>query len=253
METKQTIFSKISNIAFLVISIYLLFFLWSLYYTNSIINATFAAFLFLIGFCLIFFPIRKHIIKRKNNTREQQTLQENLIIQLKFNKLDDTIELITNLYNISNYKKFSSNHIYTEDCDYYFYFQDDKINDIEIYQTRKTNNLVIFSLNKPIIKEFENINLNIITFESLYSEFKNKSQLPQTTIEIKNSPKIQLKDIFQLIFNKSKSKNYLFLGLLVLFSSLFTIYSTYYIIISTILIVLAIYSRFNRKFNNYNK
>lgn len=256
MTIKQSKFSKISNTIFLFITIILLTFLWTIYYSNNIKLGIIFSLIFAICFAFVYFPFKSIINKKRNISKEILLKKEHTLLQLEYGKSTDIINFITNLYQIKEYKTISDSHILELNTNTEYYFLFSEINNEmihNIYKKRLTSNIKVFTLNNTNFPQLENINLEIITFDKIFDKIQKNNTELNFNINNKKSTKISFKDIFCEIFNKQKSKSYLNLGLLVLISSLFTIYNTYYVIISSILFLFAIYSRFNTRFNNYNK
>ena len=103
-----------------------------------------------------------------------------------------------------------------------------------IQSSLKKNCIIIFDKVQTYKKIFENLNS--------FPENPNIN-LKETTI------KLNKQDLLNIAFNKKKSKHYLFSGLILLFFSLFSNFDIYYAIFSSLLFILAIFSRYNFKYN----
>jgi len=253
-----THFSKISNIIFLMVSIFCLSFLWCNFYIKNFKISLYSSIIIIASFCIIFVPL--YIIKQKhtNFSKNEQLKFEAIKNNLLFSNEIDTLKILSPIINLQNFIKINNHHLYSQkdNKDIFLLFYDDNIfiNKLcEIYKSRISNNIIIYCINKPNSKDFiENITLNYIDAKEIYNSLKEKEINFQSNIIIKKKSKLKFKDILYVILSKEKSKSYFWLGILLLFSSMFTPYSIYYIIFSSFLILLAIFCRFNPIFNKKN-
>ena len=250
-----TKFSKISNVLFLILSIFCLSFIWCNYYVKNLRISLYSSIIIVICLSIIIF-IYYNTKNKKSNYKTKTNLRlEQLKNFLLYNNQIDTISLLSHIINLEKFEKINTEHYYSqlENCDIYFLFYDDNIltNKLfKIYKSRITINLKIYCIKKPNFKNLiENINMQFIDINEIMSIINEKNILLNNNIKIINKPKFSLKGILCIVLNKSKSKSYFTLGVLLLFSILFTIYNIYYIISSSILILLSIYCRYNTKFN----
>lgn len=105
---------------------------------------------------------------------------------------------------------------------------------------------------------------NIINSKKIeiYSEFNTYTKIfkpANFTVELPKKPKEQLKakqrflKYAQVALVKERTKSYFFVSIVLLFSSFVLRYNIYYLIFSTLTTILALYSRFNTKFNTTKK
>jgi len=253
-EKESTKLSQISNIIFLTITIFCLFFLWSNYYTKDLRISLISSFVVIFAFLIIYIPIyikkRKGSITKKIKEKELKNLSQNLLYSSESHILN---LFITLLKDNEPYNIISTNHLLMNNTDIFFLFYHENTINIEfekIYKYRKTNNINIYCISKPTqITNVENLKIKFFELEDIYNFLQTNSINFEEQIIVNNKPKINIKTILQAILNKSKSRSYLTIGILLFFSSLFTPFSIYYIVMSTILILLAIFCRFNTKYN----
>lgn len=105
-------------------------------------------------------------------------------------------------------------------------------------------NIVLNSFSKNTIILFDEVSTYKKLFQKLnfFPENKNLNLNPK-------SLKPSKQELLSIAFNRQKSKHYLFSGIILLFFSIFANYDLYYVIFSSLLFILAIFSRYNYKFN----
>lgn len=246
MNTKTTKLSKISNTLFLSSIIFCLFFLWCNYYTKNLKLSLISSIIVFFAFLIIYIPIKLAVSQKKTNKKKEIEKFDNFKLQLQYSKSSNILKLIEKELNINNYQKISDNHFFVNNSfDIYIYTS--VHTPVEnIIQNRISDNIYILCLEKISIPVHIN-NINITILDSVYLFKLLDSDIPNTldkVITIKK-PKYRLKDIVCIVLCREKSRNYFWLGVLLLFSSLFTPFSTYYIIFATILFILSLISRFN--------
>ena len=252
MNYSKSKLSKISNIIFLNISIFIIFFLWCNFYIRNFRLSIISSFLAIIAFAIIFFPIYLHKTKiSKNSKINRQKFLDFVNNILIMNNAEICTFLSTHL-NFEEYTKISNTHITTKNKDIFFIFSDEKIFECDFlrnFKNRISDNIQIYCFKKLNIDNiYKNVNIEFIEIDKLYKTLlKSNTEIPNKYKFEKT--KISFTEIFKGIFNKSKSRGYFMYGLLILFTSMFTPYNIYYIIFSTLLFLLSIFSRFNHLYN----
>ncbi len=252
METKITKFSQISNKIFLIVSVYLLSFVWIEYKLHSIKNALLLTIPITLFTLLILFYISKIRSAKKGQISLQEKNKEHLFNQLMWGKEDTINKFILSEFGYENLTKTNFNHYENKDLSIYFKFDKEILDNYElasIIRSETKSSVIIFCLNSNVTILPEGKEICIIDFNKLYQIIGvNIGDIP-TNVNIKKKPKYRLKDILCIALNKSRSKGYFMSSILLIFLSLFTPYNIYYIVACSILLLLAIYSRFNIKFN----
>lgn len=255
MEIKTRRFSHISNIIFLFFTIFCIFFIWCNYYSKNFKISFWSSIIVVLTVLLIYLPIKNINLKTTKSSRSLKQNFDNFCIQLQFNKNSIIHNFIIKLFKISNCEIINNEHIIDKDnkIDYFLYLTE-QISQQDIFNIYKNSmyyniKLIVYNPLSTFIK-IKGYNIEIYDNKKLFDISKHNNIKIENTVEFEKN-KLSKKDIFNVIFSKSKSKNYLCIGLITLFSSLFTRFSIYYIIISTILFLLALYSRFNITFNNH--
>jgi len=255
MYSKRTILSKISNLFFLIITLFLLSFIWINYNIHNMKISIVSGLIISIAIFIIFLIINKFLSKKNNckfNNQNQITYLKN---QLLFGNDQLSIQTICQAYNFTNISITDQpNHLLDNinQKDLFFVFDSETIQEskiINILKNKKHNYLEIFCINTTQFPLQKNLQITFQNINDIYKTLLNKNCIIDYNIKIQKKTKYHLKDILSTIFGKAKSKNYFWFGLLLLFSSLFSPFNIYYIVVGTILLLLSIYSRFNRNFN----
>lgn len=101
-----------------------------------------------------------------------------------------------------------------------------------------------------IIKEKQIIILTEFdAYKKIYEPANFVVKLPSNPKE-KSTIKERIKNYSQFALNKQRTKNYLFVSVALLIGSFILRYNIYYLIFATLTTALALYSHFNKKFNN---
>lgn len=249
--TKTTIFSKISNIVFLFLSIFCLFFLWSNFYIKNFSISLICSVIVIITASIIYFTINYHLNKSRSQKNNKIKNIEHFQTQLLYSSDENISNLITTVYNL-DVKNVIKNHIITKTSDYYFCFTRDitEFDIIEFIKNRETDDITIFAINNlKSYQTIENVKIKVITISEFFNQKNDKNIDLKSNIIVEKKAKIRFKDIIRVVLCKERSKGYFGFGLLLIFSSLFTPYNIYYQVVATLLIILSIFSRFNHYFN----
>lgn len=253
MNTNTTSLSKISNILFLITTIFCLFFLWCNYYIKNIKTSLISSIIVILSFLIIYLPV--YFIRQSKKTKTQLKSKEikQLTQNLTYSQDAEILSLFLSILDKSQITEvLANNHIIMNNEDVFLLFNNNLIEQefYKMLKCRKSNNIKIYCISKPNnITKITNITTSFIEINEIYQMFKSNNIRFKENIIIPDKQKFNLNIILNTVLNKSKSRSYLTLGILLLFTSLFTPFTNYYIIISTILIILSIISRFNTKFN----
>lgn len=255
MEIKKSPFSEFSNIAFLLFVIFLLSFLWCNFYLKNLSIALTCSFIIIIAFSLIYIPYKINKIKKIKNISITTNKSSYLKNQLLFSSNLEIINFIIELYEYSNTKiknDFYAQEINKKDIFINFSEETPSLENVyNYYKTATSDKIDVFCFNKPKqVLTINNKEINFIDFDDFLQKCKEKQKYFDKNILVNNKNNYKFTDILNIILNKNRSKNYLWLGILILISSLFTPYNIYYFIVSTILLGLSIFVKFN---NIYNK
>lgn len=253
MEFKVTKLSKISNAIFLLLTLFLLSFIWLEFYIRKIRLSLIISIPISIAIYIIYSQIKKLIEKSKVKKLKTKQSKDNIILQLSLGKESLINQYLLNLFDYTNALELSSNHyILDNTTDIAFSFEKECLEQEtfnSIIRKRHTDNINIFCNDFKVSHMPKNIEINFINIDKIYTQIIDKESIIPSNIELKKQPKYRLKDILCIVFNKSKSLKYFYTSLLIIFASLFTPFTNYYIIISTLLLIASVYSKFNTRYN----
>jgi len=255
MNYNQTPLSRISNTIYLITSSFVLSFIWINFYFRNLKKSLILSIIVTLILTASIIIIQRFNKKRKIINQTKLNEINNIKKQILYGKDHITIDIIKKAYNLNNLtKSHDTNHLIDNinHIDYYFCFDKEIINEetlIQVFKTKKFNNITLFCIESSITTKLKNINITILNLDQIIQQTSLANLKIDQQIEIEKKPKYSIKEIICIILNKNKSRSYLGFGSLLIFSSLFTPFSIYYISIGTILILLSIYSRYNKRFN----
>jgi len=253
METKVTKFSHISNHIFLLLSVFLLVFIWVEFYLHSINQAFYISIIITLVILLSYYPLIKLSKLKKISNKSTLEEKEHLQTQLLFGNNNIISNFLLTIFDLAPFNKVDNEHYrVNNNHEVYFFFDNCPLNQNQINSIiRKSlsEKIYIFCLQNEKYIIPENTDIEIINLNNIYNKIKEKDTTIPTNITIKKKAKYSPKEILCIIFNKDRARGYFYSSILLIITSLFTPLNTYYIIMSTTLILLAIYSKFNNRFN----
>ncbi len=250
-------FSIISDLIFLIFSIFTLAFLSLAFYIGSLaLNIIISGLITFLTVSII------KILTDKKNFKKSLTLKrcsEIDSLALSFSLMTDyeQLEFLQSLFS-NNYVLDKKTKCLKNSNDKVISYTENEINQqtmINLTRNYKNcKNLTIFCINfdKKALKSvnfIENLAINIYDKIDLYDLCVEKNKLPKK-IENTITKTSKLKLILSNIISESKSKGYLICGILILFNSLFLPTKIYYRLIGTILIILSIICKLNKYKSN---
>lgn len=244
---KTTLFSKISNTIFVIISSFIFSFIWINYITHSIKKSLISSIIITISIIIIYVIYNKINLKLNQNLKTQTSQLDNTKIQLLYNK--DINHQLLKHYNITISTQISDNH-YIDTCDRDIFFefsceQIDQISFAQLYKSSQFSNIIIFCINTPTLLIPANTEITFYDLHQIH-QYINTNHINITNpIMLKTKQKPTLNDIKNSILSCKNSKKYFWFSFLLMFSSLFTPFKIYYIVIGSILMLLSIISRFH--------
>ncbi len=249
MNTKTTLFSKISNYIFIFSLILIIGFIWINYYTHKMLYSLYIA-LSITSVCIITtLPIIATINRKHHKSIDERTQKDNIKNQFIYGNLQYNISYLLALFNISTIKQIDACHyVDSDDKDILFLLDKDKPLDNHIKYCNNRN-IVIFTIDQNINYIYQNHDITIYNYDIIYKKIVEINSPPNITIDSLKTHKYRYKDILCIALNKNNAKQYLHLGLLTLFLSLFTLFPIYYIIIGTFLLLLSVIARYNHSYN----
>ncbi len=254
MNYKTTILSKVSNTIFYASIVFCIFFLWCNFYTKNVNISFISSIIVFTAFLIIYIPIKLHKTNKSKISQSKKDKFDYFKLQIKYSQNSTILEVLKKYLNITSYKQISPSHYLINNQFDFFIIKNKDITNSEIeniFSNRQSSDIQILSLeifNIPI--NLKNVKIAFIELEDLHNFYIQNNLHHLENIELQKKPKYSIKDILRIVLCKQKSKNYFFIGVLLLFSSLITPYSTYYIIFSSLLFIMAFVSRFDFNFNS---
>ena len=254
MNQNKTIISKISNNIFLLLTILILSFIWINYYIRNLYVSLMSAIIVLAFFCIIYYPIRIFLNRKKTSSKYSTLQKTDLKTQLLLGTYLENIKLISKIFSLGILTQTENNNHYisSNNEDIFLLFNSENITEQDIIQSvklRKSDFVKVFCINTPSFPRIKNLQISVYDLDKILDEINKNNLTIDKNVVLEKTAKLSLKDYLCIIFCNKRSKGYFCFGFLLLFSSLFTPYHTYYIIIGTIMLIVSIFSRFNKIFN----
>lgn len=208
--------------------------------------------------------LKKKIYKfsySKKETKEKQQILNNLIFAQNKDINNYLIKFFDN-FEIKKHKNFFV--LCDKDNKKFIVFQKfclNELTDADIVEYIKTSekenikNVYIFCayFNKNCsgfcknIKEFK---VKIVDFNNFYASFIKKQNIkPDFKEKYEEKTKYSFSELLGMAFNKNKTKQYFFTGLIFLIGSIFLRYNIYYLIFTSIMFIFCLFSYFNKIYN----
>lgn len=262
---KQHKLSLLIDNLFLIISIFIISFLWVRYYEHN-------SFFILLFSSLITFALCS-IIALVKNKKNSKTLSkktrlnciENMSKKLMFQSQKQTLYFFEYVLQHKNIKyEIYGNFIRFESTLIYPLFSKLECNANDIIETIIDTNSQNIVFNKIIIVSNSYTN-DAVKISKLYNKkvmLLNKEETFSTFFEPINyvfennsqkhnkvSFKEKISNLTQIAFNKSRTKSYVLSSIILIIGSYFMRYNIYYLCFATLLIFFALFSQFNKPFN----
>lgn len=245
--------------------VFLICFIWARYFLhNQTLSILLCA---VVTFCIVglfYFVRRKKVLKNlvgKTDLEEAHNIATHFLLCTK----PETIKEFYNILSKTNIVKIKGDMLLTEKVAIRPLYNSTEITDKDVLDSfAKIKNT---SIEKLIIccqsanakaREIANIisDKKIVIYTE-YDAYKNIFKPVGFKVESPKKPeKLKTKQRFlkygQIALNKTRTKSYLMVSVILLFSSFVLRYNVYYLIVSTITVCLALYSHFNTKFNTKN-
>ncbi len=255
-------FAKIIDSVAILVASFVLIFAWVRFYTHNptlslIIGGILGIF---ICFFINFFTDKR--AKKKIGTAQSQKSAEKLGLNLLGATNDEILDYFFAIFCQNNFsvkklpnclkvsQNLTPNHPATttkNELIFPFFHkleltQDDLILILKIARSLEENNIKIYSISasadaKNFAKKIHNFTINFCDQYDLFS-ISNSVTAP-VTFDL-NSAKLTYKDYWNFAFQKSRAKNYLCFGLILLATSFFVPFKLYYLIGGSLLCLLAL-------------
>lgn len=198
----------------------------------------------------IFFGIKSRLEKKHNLNNKHKQAAQNCALQLRFSDKKQVInyfeKLISKKEKVSKYK----NYLETKEAIFVPYFFVEKIclNEFsKIYaQTIHFSKTIIILSNSfdnnvyELVKNIKNKKFCLLDNFATYEKYIKEYECYPNEVINTTKQKIKLKELFFFMLKKDKTKNYFFLGLVLIVSSFFVWFKIYYLVSGSILLLLAV-------------
>ena len=237
----------IIDFIFINFLIFLIIFTWARFFTKSILLSFFIA--IVCSGIFVFFKIFVYKSNKLNISTNLQKDINNYILSLLSNTKKENLDYVkeclkTDYLKTDEDKNLIFTNFKTVYCPVFFE------NTLTLPTALKhikfaitdNNKKIIFLCNevsenqKTMLCNIDNIDVEILDKNNIFQKFfLLYQQYPKILFDRKKQKKINLKQLINVSFNKSRSKKYFLSGLFVLFCSLFVKLNFYYVFLSTLL------------------
>ncbi len=258
--------SKIIDNIFLIVSVFVLSFLWIRYYEhNSVLILLYASLVTMLVCSVV------HIVKTKKYDKQVKLKNENKLIEnlsnyLIFSPTKQVVKTFEETLKSRNipYKTICDMLVFNDVCVRPIYSKT-KCDDADILQTLNKINSHKLSPNKIIIcaksytedakklvKTNSHLKISLLDEKEVFDEFFkpiNYQVEYNSSTPKKKSVKEKLGNLKNIAFNKKRFKGYMISAVVLLIGSYFLRYNIYYLVFASIMLVLAVFSYFNKPYN----
>lgn len=259
MKTFNQVVSTIIRVSL----IFLLYFIWTRYYINSLIWAIIlsSALTLITDWLLINLSKRKDL--KASLKKEELARAEGYCNNFIFNNKSEAVNFYFKLLN----KEFSP----VKKSDYIIFEKDNKrivlfpyykfnkviVEDI-IFVYNKIKNIkcdrVILCINdiaEPVKRIAMKLPIEFVILNKYeaYEKFMKKYEIYPELFNFDDNQKFTFKNLMEISLNKRKARGYIFASIILFISSFFVRVTVYYLIMSTILLLLSIFSYINPIYN----
>lgn len=204
--------------------------------------------------------LKKKIYKFKLSKNEFKE-KNKILNQLIFSKKEEINAYISKFFNNKHiYKEYftftnNENYIVFNEFNFEGLNCNTMLSFIKKAEKEKCNKIYIFCNNynsdcAKIAKNLKNIKIKLINFDNFYVNYiKKQNLIPNFEDKYEEKTSYKFKELLSIAFNKTKTKNYVFTGLIFLTGSIFMRYNIYYLIFTSLMFIFALFSYFNKIYN----
>ena len=252
--------SKIIDFVFGNLFVFLIAYVWTrFFWTDQRINIS-VSFFVTVLVCLMY----NYFVEKKSQKKElsQKEIQnaENISTNFLFLTKTDIIKIFATNLSKKYQTKADRNFLLVNGNILYPMFESQQITDKDVltaYQKTKTMSFkkLIITCNKisPSAFEIQNLitdkKIILLDSQSSYQNIYKPLEFPIPKIEHLHKKPTNIKNMFSTAFSKKQTKSYFFVSCFMLFGSFVLRYNIYYLIFASITTILALYSYFNKRFN----
>jgi len=237
---------------------FVLFFCWIRFYSGNVLLSVFASLFitFLLVFGLFFYKHKKNI--KKSITSKQRKSALECATQFRFSEPKEVqkffYDILKEKYSVVN--KSSGLLISLEDKLLFFipsfnkeiFTSNDLANYYSLAKKYNATQLTICSTQfednaKNLSKAIRTLPITLLDIYETYSQIIEPSQKMPDKVVDTESVKLTFKQILSYAISRERTKNYILLGLVLIFSSFFVMFKIYYLVFGSILLAMAILTR----------
>lgn len=263
---KKSYFSFVFDFLFYTFIIFLITFIWvrMIVHNNALIWVYSVSITFLIS--MILFIILKKKIYNFSVSKKETIQKQKILNSLIFEQRTNVLNFLLKFFNDYDKKKHKDYLLITNKTtnEKYLVFEDfslsslelDKIVDfVKISQKEKVNKLYIFcssfsSSANNFCKNLKTVKIKLVNFDNFYSNYVKKQNIfPEFEERYIEKSRYSFKELLSIAFNKNKTKQYFFTGIIFLIGSIFLRYNIYYLIFTSIMFLFCLFSYFNKTYN----
>ena len=251
------------DFVFYSLIIFFITFIWVRSFVhNNLLIWVYSVSITLIISILLSIILKKKIYKyklTKSEYKEKLKFSNQLIFSLK-SEINNFLQQFFKSEKIKKHKEFFTFGEHNENAVFNEFTLDSLsleklLNYIKQAEKLKCENMLIFCTNYnkdclKVTKNLKKIKVKLINFDNFYVGYIKKQNI-SPTFEIKYEEKTgyKFKELLSIAFNKNKTKNYVFTGLIFLIGSIFMRYNIYYLVFTSIMFIFALFSYFNTIYN----
>ena len=246
---------KIIDYTVLSLCLILIFFCWIRFYTQNVTLSIILAIITTI--CLVFFI---YICQYKKQTKtdlskQKKKFAEEFAFQISFCSQDFILQYFYKALKTKypNIKQNNDYLILDDNTIFVPFFQKDclqipELKSLLINVLDKNKDIVICCKEKDVqintlVGNILNRKIKVLDIYGTFMEKYLDYEIEIPKVIETEKPKLKFKQILKFAFSRERTKNYLLLGLLLIFYSLFVLYKIYYLISGSILLIFAIITR----------
>ena len=238
---------------FITFATFLIVYAWLNFYIRDLNTTFILSIIFALAFTYVLFYVLNKLHNKKNLTANKVKEINKHFLAFRLMNLKEKLNLLQKTLSKKYETKIVKNVLtYTKDNQTFSLIvatqkslltEEDLINLIEEHNIKSNNLFIICQDFQPSInlKLIKNLNIEFINKEKLFTEyFEPNNTYPDYSILNEKSLKPTLKSVAKNFLKKEKSKQYFWLGFVLIFSSIILPFKIYYLIFGSAFIICSI-------------
>ncbi|MCL2229075.1 MAG: hypothetical protein FWC00_04585 [Firmicutes bacterium] len=244
--------------------VFMLAYLWLSFYVANIVLVFIISFFITAAVNTLFYILKIRRSARAKVTREEKKHINQIMLQFRFQAQAKTLNLMKTAFQIlgrqvvSTQKKLKFYRAVDEHeenptlCNMFLLFQinptvDDVVKCISATNKGAITYIASESFHPSVIAYVASLDKQVVLMDGtdVYKQLLEPAQIfPDFTVHYKTRQRLQLNELKRVMFMRTKSKSYIFLGVIILATSFIVRFNIYYIIIASVLFLFALLSLF---------